>query len=175
MRFLTLVLFLFAGVIFTSAAPSSVPHYVHEKREVDPRAFGWVKSRRLPMDTVLPMRFGLTQQNTHNLEKLLMTVAHPNSPSYSQHWSADRVIETFAPSDETIETVKKWLGFPDDRMRLTRGKGWVEVNATTKEVEALLKTEYYVWEHEESGAQQIGWLSVLLALITSNSPSIFRM
>lgn len=141
------------------AAPSKSPranHVVHEKRAMEP--VEWVKSSRLPSDKVLPMRFGLTQQNLDKLEEMLMAVSHPESSTYGQHYSPAKVVETFAPSDETITAVKEWLvgaGISADRLRLTQSKGWIEVNATTAEVEDLLDTEYHVYSHS-SGATQFG-------------------
>ena len=150
-----LTLLLLCGL--TTARPSPhYPHVVHERRAMEPR--GWVKSRRLEADRVLPMRFGLTQSNIHKLEEMLMSVAHPSSPTYGQHYTPLDVVNAFSPSEETISTVISWLtesGLDRDRLRLTVNKGWVEVNATTAEVEELLQAEYHVYMHP-SGFEQIG-------------------
>ncbi|OBZ71486.1 Tripeptidyl-peptidase SED1 [Grifola frondosa] len=130
-------------------------HVVHEKRAFEP--LDWVKTRKLEADKVLPMRIGLTQQNLHKVEEMLMAVSHPKSPSYGQHWSPEDVIDAFAPSYETIAAVKEWLtdfGIAAERLRLSSSKGWIEVNATTAEVEELLATEYHVYTHD-SGVEQI--------------------
>jgi tripeptidyl-peptidase-1 len=103
------------------------------------------------------MRFGLAQQNMHRLEELLLEVSHPESPKYGQHYSAGEVVDTFAPSRETIEAVTQWLteaGISRDRLRLSASKGWIQLNATAAEVEELLQTEYHVWTHP-SGDEQI--------------------
>lgn len=129
---------------------------VHERRAADP--VDWVRSRRLDGDKVLPMRFGLAQQNMDKLEEMLMAVSHPESPTYGQHWSAAKVVETFAPSHNTIEAVANWLadsGISRDRLRLSLNKGWIEVNATVAETEDLLNTEYHVYSHP-SGDEQLG-------------------
>lgn len=87
-----------------------------------------------------------------------MSVSHPESPSYGQHLSPAEVVETFAPSDETVRSVVDWLigsGFARDRLRLTASRGWIEVNATTAEVEDLLNTEYHIYRHP-SGVEQFG-------------------
>jgi hypothetical protein len=47
------------------------------------------------------------------------------------------VASTFAPSQDTVDTVKEWLvasGIHPDRVNYTAGKGWLE-----------LKSEYY-WD-----------------------------
>ena len=142
---------------YVAAAPSSrVNHVVHETRAAEP--LDWVLSRRLESHKVLPMRFGLTQQNMHRVEELLMEVSHPESPKYGQHYTPAEVIETFAPSPETISAVTNWLvdsGFSRDRLKLSLNKGWIHVNATTAEVEDLLDAEYHVYTHS-SGGEQIG-------------------
>ena len=128
---------------------------VHENRATEPVA--WAKTRRLEAHKVIPLKIGLTQQNVHQLEEILMSVSHPDSPTFGQHWSPQRVVEHFAPSEDTISKVKDWLtasGFNPDRIRVSHNKGWIEVNATTAEVEHLLDTEYHVYTHT-SGHEQI--------------------
>ena len=139
-----------------SAVPS--PHsdiVVHETRV---SATHWTKTGRLDSTEVLPMRFGLIQQNLHKLEEMLMSVSHPESPKYAQHFTPMEVIDAFAPSEETVSAVTNWLvdsGFPRDRLRLSANKGWIHLNASTSEVESLLNTEYHVYTHP-SGDTQIG-------------------
>ncbi|KAI9506994.1 subtilisin-like protein [Russula earlei] len=139
-----------------AAAPSRrANHVVHERRAVEPR--NWMKSRRVDSYKVLPLRIGLAQQNLEQLEELLMTISNPDSPSFGQHWSPERVAEHFAPSEDTISTVKDWLtteGFRGDSIRVSPSKGWIDVNATISEIEALLSAEYHVYTHP-SGHEQI--------------------
>lgn len=161
------VLFLAALASTTLAIPSPrSTHVLHEKRAMEP--VDWMKTSRLDSDRILPMRFGLSQQNLHLVEEMLASVSHPESPKYGQHYSAAEIVETFKPSDETIEAVTTWLtdaGISRDRLRLSINKGWIHVNASTAEVEELLKTEYHVYTHP-SGAQQIGdyFLKVIIHL-----------
>ena len=143
---------------YAAAVPSPRPnHVVHETRAVEP--LDWVLSRRLESHKVLPMRFGLVQQNIHRLEELLLEVSHPESSKYGQHYTPAEIIETFAPSHETISAVTDWLvdsGFSRDRLKLSGNKGWIHVNATTAEVEDLLNAEYHVYTHPSTGGEQIG-------------------
>ncbi|KAF9046283.1 subtilisin-like protein [Panaeolus papilionaceus] len=140
------------------AAPSRrSPHVLHEKRAADP--VDWVLSHRLDANKVLPMRFGLSQQNLHKVEEMLMSVSHPESPNFGQHFTPEEIIETFAPSKETVDNVINWLadsGISRDRLKISANKGWVSVDATTAEVEELLNTEYHVYTHTETGAEQFG-------------------
>ncbi|TFK74739.1 subtilisin-like protein [Pluteus cervinus] len=154
MHFLALLTAL-AGLALAIPAPS--PHVVHETRAVDPNA--WSRGDRLDADKVLPLRIGLSQSNLDQIEDLLMSVSHPESPSYGKHLSPSEVVEIFAPSDTTIDTVKIWLiesGFTLDRIKLSSNKGWLQLNAKVSEIEDLLKTEYHVYTHEDTGTTQFG-------------------
>lgn len=42
-----------------------------------------------------------------------------------------------------------------DRVHVSKTKGWVMLNATVAEAEALLATEYHVFEHD-SGKEHVG-------------------
>jgi tripeptidyl-peptidase-1 len=141
------------------AFPSAnTPHVLHEKRAADPYAAGWMQSHRLEARDIIPLRVGLRQQNLHKLEELLLSVSHPESPTYGEHFSAAQIVDTFAPSHETIAAVKNWLmdaGLSGDRLRLSASRGWIAVNVTAEEAESLLRTEYHVYTHP-SGASQIG-------------------
>lgn len=140
------------------AGPQLSPHVVHERRAFNPEKRGWRLARRLESATVLPMKIGLTQNNLDTLEDVLMAVSHPESPDYGKHWTAERVVEHFAPARDTVEAVVEWLGqsgISRDRLRLSASKGWIKVNATVGEVEDLLKTEYHVWE-DDDGAERVG-------------------
>lgn len=56
----------------TGAAPSTVKHVLHEKR--DKRAYDWVKGDRVHSDAVLPVRIGLSQNNLEKGYDYLMEV-----------------------------------------------------------------------------------------------------
>lgn len=139
------------------AVPSKrSPRILHEKRAAEP--LDWEVSHRLDANKILPMRFGLSQQNTHRVEELLMAVSHPESPTFGKHYSPSEVVDLFAPSEETISAVTNWLvdaGFPLDRLRLSANKGWISMDATVSEVEDLLNAEYHVYTHP-SGDTQFG-------------------
>lgn len=131
------------------------PHVVHEKRSSPPHK--WKRSARLHPQAVFPVRIGLTQQNLHRAEEFLNQVSHPESPLYGQHWSASKIADMFAPSQETVDVVRAWLhdsGIAPERVRVSKGGAWISFNATTEEAEGLLRTRYFVWEHEE-GARHV--------------------
>lgn len=95
------------------------------------------------------------------MEAFVNDIAHPDSPNFGNHWTPEQVIEKFSPSSETVHTVKDWLlesGFTTERVRVTKTKGWVEVNATVEEAERLLNAEYHVYKHA-TGKEHVGeWI-----------------
>ena len=148
---------------------------VHERRAAEP--LDWVRARRAPLDAVLPLRIGLAQQNLDRLEDMLMAVAHPASPRYGQHFAPADVVDTFAPSAETVRRVTEWLvgeGVARERLRMSASRGWIEFNATVAEAEALIDAEYHVYTHAETGAQQIGTVLVLVLHSTRGNAKLTR-
>ena len=153
MRYPLPVLFI-CGLAF--AVPSPSHHIVFERRQVEPH--GWVQGRRLEVDFMLPMRFGLIQNNLNHLDDMLMVVSHPDSPGYGKHWSATDLVDKFKPTTQTAEDVVRWLvdsGIPRDRLALSINRGWIHFHAAAAQVEELFQTEYCVFTHEDSGAEQI--------------------
>ncbi|KAJ7054441.1 subtilisin-like protein [Mycena amicta] len=145
-------------LLAVAVAQTLSPSVQHAKRTNLPH--GWSRARRHSPDAVLPLRFGLTQPNSdmHSLESLLHDVSHPDSPNYGQHWTPARVAQYFAPSDESVDAVVSWIsenGFERDRVRVSKSKGWVALNATVAETEALLATEYHVFVHDASAKEHI--------------------
>jgi len=137
------------------AGPQISPYAVHERRSRVPH--GWYHSHKHHANAVIPLRFGLSQSNIDNIEDYLNDVSEPTSPNFGKHWSPIQVAAAFAPSDESVDTVRTWLidsGFTRDRVRVTPTKGWIEVNATVEEAERLLLTEYHVYQHD-SGSHHI--------------------
>jgi tripeptidyl-peptidase-1 len=150
-----LVLWVLAIGSLVAGALSQANYVVLERRAVDPVT--WVKTRRVEAHRNLTIRIGLAQQNLHDLEEALMSVANPDSPTYGQHWSSKRVAEYFAPSEATVKKVKRWLidnGFQPNRIHISRSKGWISVTASVSDLEILLKAEYNVYTHS-SGREKI--------------------
>ena len=149
-----------------TSLPTSANHVVHEKRS---GSSNWSPVRGAKPDgrITLPVRIGLTESNLDRGDAILMEVSDPASDKYGKHLTTDEVrefphsaliarlscrqiIELFAPAPESINAVHKWLvssGIEPSRISLSRGRNWLNVNASITEVEALLKTEYKVYEH----------------------------
>ena len=136
----------------TSAGATAIsPRVVHERRSTIPH--GWSLQRRADPQTVIPLSFALSQPNIENLETYLLDIADPASPNYGKHWSPSRVAETFSPTPETVGTVTAWLsneaGVDPTRIKLSKDGGYLDLKVTIGEAEAMLATEYYVYEHKD--------------------------
>ncbi|KAI0401512.1 peptidase S8/S53 domain-containing protein [Xylaria palmicola] len=138
----------------------SVPHghVRHEKRTAD-QARAWSKVERAKREALLPMRIGLKQRNLRDGHDLLMDISNPASENYGKHLSAEEVVDLFAPHDSSIEAVKTWLvgaGIEPHTISQSTNKQWIQFDAPVDKVEDLLVTDYHVWEHQMTGAKDIG-------------------
>lgn len=61
---------------------------------------------RVQPDSKHIVRVGLKQSNLDKAYKYLMDVSHPSSPNYGKRWTPEQVTEAFAPSDETVSSVR---------------------------------------------------------------------
>jgi len=152
MRFTATAALVAALAATAAAAPAPKTHALHEKRQHIPHA--WHKRDRVESGAMLPMRVGLKQGNLHKGYSMLMDVAQPGSINYGKHYTAGQVNEIFKPADETVDSVRAWLeGNGIDRNRVVQSDnlGWLAFDATVDEAESLLTTEYYDFEHTDSG------------------------
>lgn len=161
MRFLLLLLpfVLLCLSLSASARPASsnIPHVVHEKRNVIPA--GWERGVRVPSSAQIPLRIALKQSNLDTLESELMRVSDPDSKEFGQHWTPEAIASKFAPSQETVNAVVRWLkgqGIEESRIEQSESLGWLTVRAEVGEVEDLLKTRFHVYRRDEEEQATIG-------------------
>ena len=137
------------GALVASVVAAPSPnHVLHEKRNKLPQ--GWARYSKPTGYEVLPMRVALTQSNLDKGDDFLMEISHPESEKFGQHWSAQRIAETFAPSQESVDSVTEWLksaGISPERISRSQSLGWLTFDATISEAENLLKTEYHIYKH----------------------------
>lgn len=65
----------------------------------------------------------------------------------------------FAPAEDAVTAVKEWLtssGIDASRIIQYDNKGWLAFDATTKEAEELLHTEFHEHEHTQSPSVRVG-------------------
>lgn len=75
-----------------------------------------------------------------------------DSPKYGQHYSAEEIIDLFAPERAAVEAVNAWLedsGISSHRVSQSTNKQWIQFDASVDEVERLLSTQYHVYELED--------------------------
>ncbi|KAI4733476.1 subtilisin-like protein [Aureobasidium sp. EXF-12298] len=143
-------------VSYVLASPTG-NHIIHEKRDATP--MGWSKGGRLDRRALIPMKIALTQRNIDMGADYLHEVSHPASAKYGQHWTAQEVADHFAPSEETISSVMDWLiasGISSDSVKLSKGKNWINYEASVDQAESLLNTKYHLYEHDATGHPHIG-------------------
>uniref|UniRef100_A0A0W0G632 tripeptidyl-peptidase II n=1 Tax=Moniliophthora roreri TaxID=221103 RepID=A0A0W0G632_MONRR len=145
------------GIVAYAAPSLNHNHLVHERRTIEP--LHWLQTRRADPDQAHVLRIGLKQQHLDKLDDVLLSIADPRSTSYGQHWSLQKVRETFAPSRESTRAVLDWLlssGIPTERTRLSSNKAWIIANTSISEAEKLLHTEYHSYAHVETGVEEAG-------------------
>ena len=82
-----------------------------------------------------------------------MDVADPASPNYGRHWTPEEVSQTFAPSKAALNNTTTWLqdsGIASNRIAQAGNGGYLTFDATIDELERLLKTEYYLYQHSQT-------------------------
>ena len=88
-----------------------------------------------------------------------MNRSHPASSNYGKHLSKEEVVELFAPTQERVETVTSWLKSSlggNRKITLASNKQWIQLDATIAELQDLLHTDYYEYEHLDSGKSVLG-------------------
>ena len=144
---------LYAFTAAVIAAPTEYsPSILHEKRYVRP---GLERGARIDGTSVTSFRIALKQRNLENGYDYLMSVSHPSSSNYGKLWTADEVRNTFAPSEESSEVVRNWLGNAGIK-DIDEKRGWLVFETTIAHAEELLGSEYYEHEDLETGAIRIG-------------------
>ena len=128
------------------------PYVVHEKRDAPPRA--WLRHRDASPEEPINLRIGLPQRNLEHGHRFIAEISDPSSPKYGQHWSPERIIDTFGPSDDAVQAVTDWLvssGIKPSRIRPSPGRNWLKIDSTISEAQSLLQTKFGVYQHEDGG------------------------
>jgi tripeptidyl-peptidase I len=76
------------------------------------------------------------------------------SLKYGQHYTAEEAVEIFASSQPKVDTVHNWLfsaGISAETISQSVNKQWMQFDASTRELESLLNTEYHTYEHADTG------------------------
>ncbi|EPS96632.1 hypothetical protein FOMPIDRAFT_1025327 [Fomitopsis schrenkii] len=134
---------------------------VHERRDAAPT--GFTLSGAANADRTLSLRIGLTQGNLTGLYDALNEVSDPASEKYGQHLSRDEVAALVAPTSDTMASVTAWL--KKHRLSATNASpagDWLSVNVTVGQANSLLRANYSLFKHENSGSETIRTLEYSL-------------
>ena len=104
----------------------------------------WKASTR--SDEKIQLTFALKQQNSQNLEKMLLDVSTPSSKNYGKLLTLDQVNKLTAPRPENLETVKKFLleyGVVD----FEYSSGFIKTTVPVEIAEKMLDTKYSTYTH----------------------------
>ncbi|KAH9885911.1 putative alkaline serine protease AorO [Xylariomycetidae sp. FL2044] len=138
----------------------SIPHtHTRHERRTEAQGRLWNRVGRAKREALLPMRIGLKQSNLRSGHDLLTDISNPESENYGKHLSAEEVIDLFAPVKETMQAVKSWLvdaGIPSHAISQSTNKQWVQFDAPVEKVEEILMADYHIFEHKDTGVQDIG-------------------
>lgn len=88
----------------------------------------------------------------------LIVRSDPSSHRYGKHLSVDEVHDIFAPPEDSVDGVRAWLesaGIAPHRITQSANKQWLQFDADADEAERLLRTEYYLYSHSESGKSHV--------------------
>jgi len=85
-----------------------------------------------------------------------MDISRHDSPNYGRHLTQEQVHDLFAPSDDNVAAVNKWLREAGIKNFIQSvNKQWMQLDLTAEELGSLLKTQYYEWEHVNSGTVHV--------------------
>jgi subtilase family serine protease len=126
------------------------------KPAISPAASHWKRSARLAGDQVIQIDLALSvdQDVSDKAAQVLKSMSDPDSPSFGQHWTLDKIAQFFAPPREGIRQVGRWLnssGVPRSALRLSKDGTFLSFNASVGQAEQLLGAEFHLY-HSRNGA-----------------------
>ncbi|KAJ7351951.1 peptidase S8/S53 domain-containing protein [Mycena albidolilacea] len=100
------------------------------------------------------MTIALAQNNLDHGHDRLMEISHPDSPKSGQHLTPAEIVEIFAPPAKIIAVVLEWLhssGVSPEHITILNDKTRMKNNSFASEAEELLRTQYHIYEHWDTG------------------------
>ncbi|KAJ7700742.1 subtilisin-like protein [Mycena rosella] len=134
---------------------------LHDRRTAAPA--GFVRSGAAPAAKTLNLRINLVQNNLAGLESALNAASFPDSPLYGQ-WLSKEEVEAFArPTAETTAAVTQWLSANAiESSTLTPAGDWISFSVPVSKANQMLKADFSVFTHVNSGKQSIRTLEYSL-------------
>ncbi|KAI0356264.1 family S53 protease-like protein [Trametes cingulata] len=148
----------FAFFSFALGAPlAHEPLHVHDSRSAAPS--GYIANGAPHPDTVLNLRIALKQSDPSGLVDKLYDVSTPGSANYRQYLSKAEVEKYTAPSAESLAVVTAWLDRNGVKATPGATSQWFNIEVPVAKANAMLDTEFSVFEHQETGASAIRTLA----------------
>ncbi|KAJ7290164.1 family S53 protease [Mycena rebaudengoi] len=151
---LSVAYFVAVALTLVSSKPLSDSLVVHERRSAAPS--GFVLSGAAPAEQTLNLRINLVQNDLPGLESAIYAASTPGSPAYGK-WLSKEEVEAFArPSADTTAAVTQWLSENDIEAGTASSAGdWISFSVPVSKANELLKAEFSVFTHAESGHKSI--------------------
>ncbi|KAI0642667.1 family S53 protease [Trametes meyenii] len=153
-----LVLSLFTLALGKPVVQSSERHVVRSQVDTLPRGFSYVG--KAATEKTLNLRIALVQNNASGLESALYDVSDPKSANYGNHLSKAQVEAMVAPSAESVQKVKAWLGKNNITAQTISPAGdWLSIDVPVSQANALLKADFNEYTYDEANSTAIRTLA----------------
>ncbi|KAJ7656335.1 family S53 protease [Mycena polygramma] len=134
------------------ASPSVHPRVVKQSREDTPQGFASLGAA--PATQSMKLHFALASNNIPGLEKALLDVSTPSSPTYGNHLTKDEANTYLTPSDEARAAVHDWLSSNNvtaDPVADGAAGDWLTATVPIAKANDLLGASYETFQHIASG------------------------
>jgi len=106
----------------------------------------WIQQERATANSLITIRFALTQYNLDTLERTLLDVSDITSPNYGKWKSAAEITDIVAPPKEDTKRVVSYL-VKRGATRVEDFRDMVKVTAPVLWVEEVLQTTLFFFQH----------------------------
>lgn len=140
-------------LVATLAAASPMNQFI-TKQALPAVPEGWSFENAAPSDHQMQLHIRLKEQNLDQLQKRTLEVSDPEHESYGKHMSKAEVDALTAPSQETVDSVSKWLASHGIDAG-EHSSGFLSVSVTVDQAKKLLDADYGVYTHASTGRQTV--------------------
>lgn len=138
---------------------SQMPHQrIALQKEIKKVPANWqlAASAEVSEDRVFNVIIALKQRNTDKLARMFESRTNPESPEYGQWLSIEQLTAIVEPSQETIDTVSKWLSTHGARkMALDRNRDHIAFDATLSSLRKMFEVEFAAYTHRKTGRMHV--------------------
>ena len=107
---------------------------------------GWQRRQDAPHDGRIKLHVALRHEDDgREIERQLLTISDPRSPSYRQHLGADQTAYLSTAAESSVRAVKSWLEEYGLLSNSSLFAGIFEIDTTIENAERLLETKYFVY------------------------------